>query len=77
MADTIIGEGIVIDGEISGEEPVTVEGTVKGRIELDSTVHVAEQGTVEADIDSSDVEISGTVTGNITGRRSRRDQARR
>lgn len=66
MADTIIGEGITIDGEITGEDPVTVEGTVKGRVELDSTVNVAEQGTVEADIDSDNVEISGSVTGNIT-----------
>lgn len=66
MADTIIGEGIVIDGEISGDAPVTVNGTVKGRIALGSTVHVSQQGTVEADIETADVEISGAVTGNIT-----------
>lgn len=65
MADTIIGKGIVIDGEISGEAPVTIEGTVKGRIALDSTVTVADGGTIEADVASQAVEVSGSVTGNI------------
>jgi len=66
MADTVIGKSIVIDGEISGDAPVTVEGTVKGRIALDSSVNVASDGVVEADIESQEVEISGSVTGNIS-----------
>ena len=32
MAETIIAQGITIDGEISGDEPVLIEGTVKGKI---------------------------------------------
>lgn len=68
MAETVIGKGIVIDGEIMGSEPVIVEGVVKGRIALDSTVIVASGGVVEADLDSDDVEISGQVTGNVTAR---------
>ncbi len=66
MADTVIGRSIVIDGEISGDAPVVVEGTVKGRIALDAAVNVAEDGVVEADIESQEVEISGSVTGNIS-----------
>lgn len=65
MADTIIGKGIVIDGEISGDAPVTIEGTVKGRIQLEAAVQVAEGGLVEADVESNEVEVSGNVTGNI------------
>ena len=68
MADTVIGKGIVIDGEISGEAPIVVEGTVKGRIALDSTVVVADGGVVEADVESDEVEINGQVTGNVTAR---------
>ncbi len=68
MTETIIGKGIVIDGEIMGSEPVIVEGMVKGRIALDSTIVVAQGGIVEADLDSDDVEISGQVTGNVTAR---------
>ncbi|MFW6057491.1 MAG: bactofilin family protein [Persicimonas sp.] len=65
MADTIIGESIVVDGEVTGDAPVVVEGTVKGRIDLEASVDVAEQGVVEADIESQEVEISGSVTGNV------------
>lgn len=68
MADTLIGKGIVVDGEITGTAPVTVEGTVKGRIDLDSTVIVAPSGLVEADVLSDEVEINGQVTGNVTAR---------
>jgi cytoskeletal protein CcmA (bactofilin family) len=68
MAETVIGKGIVVDGEISGDEPIVVEGSVKGRIALDSTVVVASGGIVEADVESDDIEISGQVTGNVAAR---------
>lgn len=68
MAETVIGKGIVVDGEISGDEPIVVEGSVKGRIALDSTVVVANGGVVEADVESDDIEISGQVTGNVSAR---------
>ena len=68
MADTVIGKGIVVDGEISGNAPVIIEGTVKGRIDLESTVIVAASGLVEADVLSDEVEVNGQVTGNITAR---------
>ena len=66
MAETIIAKGITIDGEISGEEPVLIEGTVKGKVTLGATVTVAEEGIVEADMETTEVEISGTLTGNVT-----------
>ena len=65
MAETIIGRGIVIDGEISGDDAVTIEGTVKGRIRSQGPVTVAADGVVEADFESAQVQINGQVTGNI------------
>lgn len=65
MADTIISKGITIDGEISGTEPVVVEGTVKGKINLEANVTIKEGGVVEADVDTTQVFISGQMTGNV------------
>ena len=65
MADTIIAQGITIDGEISGDEPVLVEGVVKGKITLSARVTVAQGGQIEADVESTEVEISGSLTGNV------------
>ncbi len=65
MANTVIGSTIVIDGEINGEEALTIQGTVKGKIALAETLFVENGGTVEADIETQTVTISGQVTGNI------------
>ena len=65
MANNIIGRSIVIDGEISGDEDLVVQGTVKGRISLKQSLYVEASGEVEADIETQNVEVSGSVTGNI------------
>ena len=61
----VIGSSIVIDGEITGDEDLVVQGTVKGRIALKQSLFVENSGVVEADIETQKVEISGSVTGNI------------
>lgn len=66
MANTIIGSSIVIDGEISGDEDLVIQGTVKGKIALKESLFVENSGVVEADIDTQNVEIAGRVTGNIS-----------
>jgi cytoskeletal protein CcmA (bactofilin family) len=65
MANTVIGSSIVIDGEISGDEDLVIQGTVKGRIVLKENLYVEESGVVEADIETNNIEVSGQVTGNI------------
>lgn len=65
MADTLIGKGITVDGEISGDQPIVIEGTVKGRIALQALVTIAQEGVVQADIETTNVEINGTMTGNV------------
>jgi cytoskeletal protein CcmA (bactofilin family) len=68
MANTVIGSSIVVDGEISGEEPITILGTVKGKVAVSQSVVVEAGATVEADIEGQIVTVSGKVTGNVTAR---------
>lgn len=65
MANTVIGSSIVIDGEISGDEDLVIQGTVKGKISVKESLYVERSGVVEADIETQNVEVSGKVTGNI------------
>ena len=65
MANTIIGSSIVIDGEISGDEDLVIQGTVKGKISQKESLFVEASGVVEADIEVQNVDIAGRVTGNI------------
>ena len=65
MANTVIGSSIVIDGENTGEEDLVIQGTVKGKIVLKENLIVENSGIVEADIETTNVTVSGQVTGNI------------
>ena len=66
MASTVIGAGITIEGEISADEELVVQGTIKGKVEAREGVTVEAGGVVEADIVSGPLTVAGSITGNIT-----------
>ena len=68
MGNTVISNGIVIDGEISGEEPLTILGTVKGKISTSQNVTVEPGATVEADVETQSLSVGGRLTGNVVAR---------
>lgn len=66
MAGTVIGEGLTIEGELTGDEEVVVHGTLRGALTTSDALSVATGGVVEADLTASSVTIAGQVTGNVT-----------
>ena len=68
MGNTTIGSSIVVDGEITGEEPLTILGTVKGKIAVAQNLVVENGATVEANIEAQALTISGRLTGNVMAR---------
>jgi len=65
MASTVIGAGITIEGEVTSDEDVLVQGTLRGKLNAKDSVTVENGGVVEADIVGGPVSVGGTVTGNI------------
>ncbi|MCC6663968.1 MAG: polymer-forming cytoskeletal protein [Polyangiaceae bacterium] len=65
MAGTVIGEGLTIEGELTGDDEVVVHGTVRGTLTTSDAVSVASSGVVEADLTASSVTVAGQVTGNV------------
>jgi cytoskeletal protein CcmA (bactofilin family) len=63
---TIIGPSIIINGNLQGDEDLTVLGRVEGTVNLTKTLNVAESGIVKADITVKNAIVSGVVVGNIT-----------
>jgi len=63
---TVVGKTITIKGEIVGEESLTIEGRVEGKIALENSIYVRETGIVIADVTVQSIIIAGSVTGNIT-----------
>lgn len=61
-----IGRTIVIKGEVSGSEPLYIDGCIEGKIHFaDHRVTIGRHGTVAANIDAKEVVIMGSVKGNI------------
>ncbi len=64
----VIGSGIKINGDISGDEDLVVKGQVDGKITLNANkVEIDNSANVTADISAKEVEIIGNVKGDITG----------
>lgn len=63
-----IGAGTVIEGKLSFDAPVRIEGTLTGEVTSTSTLIVGEQGSIEAAIDVGSLVILGHVTGNVVAK---------
>src|SRR5713226_3345171 len=62
-----IGKSIVIKGELSGGEDLTIEGQVEGKIELrDHVLTVGSNGRIKAQVTAKAIVVLGHVTGNLT-----------
>ena len=61
-----IGKSIVINGELSGSEDLTIEGRVEGKIELRSHVlTIGVNGRITAQVSAKSIIVLGHVTGNL------------
>jgi cytoskeletal protein CcmA (bactofilin family) len=62
-----IGKSIIIDGELSGSEDLTIEGRVDGKIELRNHVlTIGVNGRITAQVTAKSIVVLGHVTGNLT-----------
>lgn len=62
-----LGKSVVIKGELSGSEDLTLYGQMEGRIRLpDHTLTIGPHAHIKADISAKVVVIMGAVAGNVT-----------
>jgi cytoskeletal protein CcmA (bactofilin family) len=66
--DTVnIGKSVIIKGDLSGSEDLTIEGQVEGKIELRQNVlTIGPNGKIKAAVFAKAVVIQGEVQGDIT-----------
>jgi len=65
-SQTVIGKTVTIKGEIQGSEPLVIEGTVEGKVQIETSVMIRDSGLVKADLDAGNLNIAGGVIGNIS-----------
>jgi len=64
---TTIGPSLLITGEVTSQEDITIHGTVKGQIHMQNgALRVAQQGKVDAEVRGSSVTIDGALDGSVT-----------
>jgi cytoskeletal protein CcmA (bactofilin family) len=62
-----IGKSVVIKGELSGSEDLTIEGHVEGKIELrENVLTIGPNGKIKAEVFAKAVIVLGEVSGNVT-----------
>ena len=62
-----IGKSVFIKGELTGDEDLTIEGRVEGKIELkDHNLIIGPNGKINAEINAKNVTVIGSVVGNIS-----------
>jgi cytoskeletal protein CcmA (bactofilin family) len=62
-----IGKSVVIKGELTGSEDLTIEGQVEGKIELRQNVlTIGPNGKIKAQVFAKAIVVQGEVHGNIT-----------
>lgn len=65
---TIIGTGVVIDGKLSSNSDVRIDGTVKGDIKAEGNVTVGESGEVNGQINAEIITLGGKITGSVNAK---------
>lgn len=63
--DTVIADDISFKGSLRFKNSLKIKGLFEGSIETDGTLIVGREATVSADINASEVSVSGTVNGKI------------
>ena len=62
-----IGKSVIIKGELSGSEDLTIEGQVEGKIELRQNVlTIGPNGKIKAQVFAKSIIVQGEVHGNVT-----------
>jgi cytoskeletal protein CcmA (bactofilin family) len=61
-----IGKSVCVKGEITGDEDLTIEGKVEGKIDLKNhNLVIGSSAQIRAEISAKNIQIIGSVVGNV------------
>jgi cytoskeletal protein CcmA (bactofilin family) len=62
---TVISDDMVFRGTVETDHPVLIEGKLAGSLIARGKVHIAASAVVEANVSAREVQLEGTMQGNI------------
>ncbi|HEY0158025.1 MAG TPA: polymer-forming cytoskeletal protein [Thermoanaerobaculia bacterium] len=63
---TFLGPNVTVEGTITGGEPIVIEGTIRGNIDLQSDLRIGTKARVDATVHARNVTVEGRLTGDIS-----------
>lgn len=66
--DTVLGEDVEFEGEVTFERSLIVKGDLKGRVTASGILYVDEHATVSAQVEVERLRCKGRVRGDVTAR---------
>ncbi len=63
--ETIIAEGVKVEGDFTSQGNVIIEGNVSGNVKASGDIMIGERAQIDADVKAQNASISGTVKGSI------------
>jgi hypothetical protein len=64
--NSLFGKGTIINGNISGDGDIRIDGTLQGNINILGKLIVGESAIIKGDIQAERAEIFGKITGKIS-----------
>ena len=64
---SVIGQTIIINGELESEEEILIEGRIEGFVKSKGLVIIGKNGIVDAEIEAEEIIVIGKVNGNVNG----------
>jgi cytoskeletal protein CcmA (bactofilin family) len=65
-AETIIGTGVQVTGDLTSESDISVDGSLVGSITTTGDIFIGVNAMIKGNINGTNVTVSGNVKGNIT-----------
>lgn len=65
---TIISSSVIIEGKLTSNGNVRIDGVVKGNVEAKGNLTVGETGNIQGDINADSVTVGGKVDGIINAK---------
>jgi len=66
QAGTFFSANVTIDGTVTGSDPVLIEGTVRGKVNLTGELRIGTKARIEATVHAKNVTIEGKLTGDVS-----------
>ena len=69
LIDTIVGQGILLEGALKGDGNIRIDGRLSGGIEASGDVYIGKKAEIVGDCHVGSIIIGGKIQGNIVAQK--------